>query len=102
MLPYLLEELDFLGTVFSGFINSHFGFVYIISGMIMIFPARYLFNFASKINFFIKTKNERAMEIALRNNKSFWKFHGILLIISLAFIPLSFIITIIAVVGSVM
>lgn len=57
-------------------------------GIIYIFPAKYLYNFGSKMNFFVKTKNEQAMETALKNNKSYWKFNGILVIISLAAFPI--------------
>jgi hypothetical protein len=92
------SNLEFLATSF----NSAFGFVYIMSGVIYIFPARFLYNFAAKINLFINMKNERAMEIALANNKSYWKFYGICVIISLAFIPLAIIISIVAAVGSVL
>jgi hypothetical protein len=99
-LPVLGEEFDVTESVFSALINSAFGFFYLAYGAVSFFPAMFLYRFASKINLFIKTKNERAMENALQNNKSFWKFYGVLAIILLAIIPLMFILSIVvAVVG---
>ncbi len=99
--PFINEELNFSNTIFASFASSAaFGFIYIVSGIIYIFPAKYLYTFASKIKVFIETKNEQAMEIALRNNKSFWKFYGIYVIISIAIVPVISIISIVIAVGS--
>ncbi len=99
LLPVLQNEFinsSFLARSFS----SLLGVVYLVIGIIYIFPAKYLYGFASKINLFLKTKDERAMELALANNTSFWKFNGILVIVSLAFVPLMFIFSIVAAVGA--
>ncbi len=93
LFPIVSQVLDFVSAGLAA-VSSVFGFIYLAMGIVAIFPARYLYNFASKIRLFIETKNERAMEIALRNNKSFWKFNGIVAIISLASIPVIFIISI--------
>lgn len=94
MIPIFRNGINFPATFFAGLINSFWGFFYIAYGVIWIFPSKYLYNFAAKIKLFLEMKDERVMESALRNNKSFWKFHGILIIISLAFIPLMFVISI--------
>ncbi len=86
--PFFTQELDSTIAGLSGLVTSTFGISYIVMGIIYIFPAKYLYNFGSKMNFFVKTKNEQAMETALKNNKSYWKFNGILVIISLAAFPI--------------
>jgi hypothetical protein len=100
MLPFLIDESDLSDFFFGEMLNVSLAITYIISGIFLIFPAIFLYKFASKIKSFLKTKNVRDMEIAFRNNKSFWKFHGILLIICLAFIPLMFFVSIFITIGS--
>jgi hypothetical protein len=95
LFPIFGEELDLTETFLSGIINSAFGFFYLAYGVVSIFPAKFLYSFASKIKLFIKTKNESDMESALRNNKSFWKFYGIMAIVVLAFFPIIFIVSIV-------
>ncbi len=68
------------------------GFFIIITGIVIIVPLRFLYNFGSKMNSYVQTNNASSLELAFKNNKSFWKFCGILMIISLAFIPVSLII----------
>lgn len=95
----ILNQLSSFSFLLRSF-NAALGVVYLAMGIIYIFPAKYLYGFSSKINLFLKTKDEHAMEHALANNASFWKFNGILVIISLAFVPLMFIFSIIAAVGT--
>lgn len=105
LLPFIRNAISYeYAFVNSSFLlrsmNAALGVVYLAMGIIYIFPAKYLYGFSSKINLFLKTKDEHAMEHALANNASFWKFNGILVIISLAFVPLMFIFSIIAAVGT--
>jgi magnesium-transporting ATPase (P-type) len=97
------EDFDISEIFFSGVVNSTLGVLYLVMGIVLLFPAKYLSTFAAKIKLFVQTKQEQDMEIALSNNKSFWKFYGIWIIVSLALIPVIFIVAIVlAVVGSVM
>ncbi|GHV64052.1 hypothetical protein AGMMS49587_15630 [Spirochaetia bacterium] len=63
------------------------GLIYVPFGVLMFFPARFIYNFGAKIRNYTISNAEGDLEEALRNNKSLWKFYGILSIISLALIP---------------
>ena len=52
------------------------------------FPARYTYRFGAKIRVYLREGREQDLELAFKNNKSLWKFLGIICIIQLAFIPL--------------
>ncbi|MDR1279046.1 MAG: hypothetical protein LBK02_09860, partial [Treponema sp.] len=59
------------------------------------FPALFTYNFGNKIRAYQQSRAEEELENAFKNNKSLWKFLGILTIISLAFIPVMIIISIV-------
>jgi hypothetical protein len=84
------------GNVFGGI----FGVYFLGAAVLLFFPSYFIYNFGSKIRTYLRTGADQDLEGALKNNKSLWKFSGILSIISLAFIPVIFIITIIAAVVS--
>lgn len=63
-----------------------------IIGTAIIFPVIFLYNFGTKMRTYVQTNNVSALELAFKNNKSFWKFCGIFTIISFALIPISLII----------
>ncbi|GMO26100.1 MAG: hypothetical protein Ta2B_06100 [Termitinemataceae bacterium] len=86
------------GTMLEGILKSFtgiIGFFYIGSAVIAFFPAKFLWTFGSKLRNFIQSNSANELELALKNNKSFWKYTGILTIVSLAIIPITFIIGII-------
>jgi len=87
-------------NLYAGLLSSSMGIVYIIIGVIMFFPARFTYSFGSKIRSFIQSNNEHDLEMALKNNKSLWKFCGILCIIYLAIIPVGIVLGIISIIGS--
>lgn len=58
------------------------GVMYFVFGVLYFFPALYLFRFASSIGLLNDGGGEKEMETALANQKSFWKFVGILTLIS--------------------
>jgi hypothetical protein len=94
-----IEGIDFflpdLGTIFGG----AFG-VYFLGGAVLLFvPSYFVYNFGSKIRTYLLTGADKDLEGALKNNKSLWKFCGILAIISLALIPVVVMISIIVVVA---
>ena len=67
------------------------GLVYIVTAGFIFIPARFLYGFGKGLrNFFISRAGED-LEKAFKNNKSFWKFNGVLAIISLALFPVALI-----------
>lgn len=66
-------------------------------GMLIIVPFRFLYNFGTKMRTYVQTGNESALELAFMNNKSFWKFCGIVTIVLLALVPISLIASLIIV-----
>jgi hypothetical protein len=58
--------------------GAAFGAVYLVSGIFMFIPARFIYKFGSKIRGYFLSHREEDLEEALKNNKSFWKFYGIL------------------------
>ena len=72
-----------------------FSIIYIPLGVLMFFPSRFIYNFGAKIRNYQFSNSDEDLELAFKNNKSVWKFYGILCIIYLAFIPLTVILTIV-------
>jgi len=67
--------------------------IYLPMGVLFFFPARFTYNFGRKIRNFRFSNSLEDLELAFKNNKSLWKFYGIICIIYLAFIPFFLIIT---------
>jgi hypothetical protein len=93
----LFEELGAIAGGLGGFI----GLLYLALGALLFLPARFTYTFGAKINSYLLGNSERELELAFRNNKSLWKFYGILCIINLAFVPLMVIGGIVAAISSV-
>ena len=74
----LPQEID-------GFPAVLMGIMYIIMSFFYLVPSIYLFRYTSAIGSFLDTMSESEMESALSNQKSFWKFIGILGIVMIAF-----------------
>ncbi|MDR2143210.1 MAG: hypothetical protein LBP29_02440 [Treponema sp.] len=72
----------------SGMISAGFGVFYLGLVALMFFPVFFIFQFGRKIKSYVHTGNEDDLEQAFKNNKSFWKFIGILSIISLGFVAI--------------
>ena len=83
--------IDDVGGALSGLV----GLIYVPMGVIYFFPARFTYKFGAKIRDYRFTNSDEDLELAFKNNKSLWKFYGILAIIALAFIPLSIILAIV-------
>ena len=60
-----------------------FTVMYLIMGILYFFPCLFLFKFSSSIGRLLEGGGAAEMEEALVNQKSFWKFIGILAIISI-------------------
>ena len=84
---------------FSGVFGAAFGgsmVVLCVASAVLIFiPSLFIYRFGEKIRGYLRTGADQDLETALRNNKSFWKFCGIVSIIGLAFVPLLIIIGIV-------
>jgi len=74
-----------------------FSLIYIAIGALFFFPSRFTYNFGAKIRNYQLSRSDEDLELALKNNKSLWKFYGILLIIYLSLIPFFIIVAIIGV-----
>jgi len=75
--------------------------VLFLGGAALIFlPSLFLYRFGDRIRNYLLTGADDDLEQAFRNNKSFWKFTGIMCIIYLAFIPVMFIGLIILAIGA--
>jgi hypothetical protein len=75
---------DASGDVFNVFMVV----LFVGAGVLLFFPSLYIFKFGEKIRSYLKTGADEELELAFRNNKSLWKFAGILGIVQLAFFPL--------------
>jgi hypothetical protein len=98
-----LDQIPGFEVAVSGFTNIFGGLlgVYFLGAAVFLFfPSYFIYNFGSKIRTYLRTGTEQDLEGALKNNKSLWKFYGILTIVSLALVPVILIITIIAAVVS--
>ena len=76
-----------MGLAFGG----SMGLFSCIGGIIMFIPSIFIYKYGEKINSFLKTGSIEDLEIAFKNNKSLWKYLGIICIIMLAFIPVAII-----------
>jgi hypothetical protein len=65
-------------------INILLGVFYMVSGVLYIAPGVFLWRFASAIQNLEAARSPQALENALRNQKSFWCYAGILTIVFLA------------------
>jgi hypothetical protein len=95
LMRVLLPGLDMNWASLEILTGSIMPLVYIIIGIVGIFPARYTYNFGARIRNFLRTNAEFELELALKNNKSLWKFYGIMAMISIALIPLVMVISLI-------
>jgi hypothetical protein len=95
----LLAVASGMENLFLGLMGSGMGIIYLAIGTILFFPALFTYNFGAKILSYTQSNNAKDLELAFKNNKSLWKFCGILCIIHIAFIPVGIIITVISVIG---
>lgn len=97
------------GMAAASFLSDDFGMfpawilalVYIPFGVLLFFPAHFTYNFGKKLRNYRFSGSIEDLEMAFKNNKSLWKFNGIIYIIYLSFIPLSIVGAIIAGVAAV-
>jgi hypothetical protein len=79
----LMADFDFDEE--TGFLA---GILYLISAIIMFFPARFMYSFGARLRNYFLSNTEKELELAFKYNKAYWKFCGITIIICLALIPI--------------
>ena len=70
------------GIAFSGIFVTIF---YLLLDLLLFFPTLYLFNFSSKMRKAQRNNDQLTLTDSFKNLKSYFKFHGILAIIIVAF-----------------
>jgi hypothetical protein len=96
----LSGELAEAGLAFVG--GAFAGLIYIGLAALGFLPARFLYRSGAGMRRFARTGSGAELEEALRCNKAFWKFVGIVLIIQLALVPVTIVLVTIVAIGSVM
>ena len=86
----------FMGTIFDSMgqqnpLGGWIGLFYAAFGLLYFFPSLYLFKYATKLKNAFATRNNEALTSAFENEKSMFKFMGILMIIMLGLYALIFI-----------
>jgi hypothetical protein len=77
----------FFGRYYSTMGLVSLGIIYIALGVLVFFPSMFAYNFGIRIRNYLRSSSEYELEQAFKNNRSLWKFMGILAIIELALLP---------------
>jgi magnesium-transporting ATPase (P-type) len=85
---------------FAGFASTFMGLIYIVAGVMAFFPARFTHRFGVKIRHYLLNGAEKDLEEAFKNNRSLWKFAGIVMIVYLALVPVGIIVAVVVAVSS--
>ncbi len=75
-----LSEIPNMPVAFmtGGFLGT----MYLLAAALYFFPSRYLYQFAEKLNLALQSEDETQLILALDKNKSFFKFVGIMTLIT--------------------
>ena len=95
-----IPGFEVLGGTFGAIFSVTMAVFSLGGGVLMFFPSLFIYRFGDRIRSYLRTGTDQELELALRNNKALWKFCGILCIISLAFIPVAMIVSVVAVIVS--
>ncbi|MDR3338208.1 MAG: hypothetical protein LBT16_13500, partial [Treponema sp.] len=52
------------------------------------FPSKFIYSFGARLRNYFLSNSVQELELAFKNNKSLWKFYGVLAGITLALIPI--------------
>ena len=77
-----------------------YSFYFLGAAVLSFFPALFTYRFGAKIKNFMQSNSISEMELALQNNKSLWKFNGILMIVSLAIVPITIVIMVVVIIAA--
>jgi len=93
------EDDNVLGGVFGGLIGGLFlGGFYFVMAFFYIYPALKLWKFSSRVDDLMEAPSESILVIALNEQRSFWKYVGVLMIIGIA-INIAVVVSMIAFMG---
>jgi hypothetical protein len=84
VIMFVMVGLILIGSVFMLLIPAggiFLALIYVAMGVLYLFPAYFLHQYASAIRSLERGGGDVAMEDALRSQKSFWRFVGILTLI---------------------
>lgn len=70
---------------------TYAGILYIVCGVVTIFPCVFLNKFSSKVQESFKASSQESLDNAFSNLKAMFKFYGIVTIVFLVFFALAFI-----------
>jgi hypothetical protein len=73
------------------------GISYLVSSLVMFFPAHFMYSFGSRTRDYFLSGAEEEIAFAFKYNKSYWKYCGVITIIILALIPIGISVAIYAV-----
>lgn len=80
---FLMVGAGFLGEEFQGAIGVGMGVGYLLFALLYIMPSLYLWRYASSIQTLLSSRQAADLDEALKQQKSFWRFLGILTVIML-------------------
>lgn len=74
----LMVGAGFMGEEFQGAIGVGMGVAYLLFAVLYIMPSVYLWRYASSIQTLLSSRRTADLDEALKQQKSFWRFLGIL------------------------
>lgn len=87
---------SFMGEQFSGAMGVGLGVAYLLFALFYIYPSVCLWRYANSIQALLSTRRTVDLETALGQQKSFWRFVGILMAFILVIYALIFVVAIVA------
>lgn len=92
--------LFILGLGRLGNLPAGFGLVYIVLGVVYVFPSLHLLRYGSAIARLVRDPRMERLGIALGHQRSFWKLVGIMTAVILALYPIGIVVAVVAVVAT--
>jgi hypothetical protein len=74
----MMVGAGFLGEEFQGALGVGLGVFYLVFALLYIMPSLYLWRYASSIQTLLSSRRTADLDEALKQQKSFWRFIGIL------------------------
>ena len=103
LLPFGINMIDdgseFLSDLIGPFSLIGYSMYSIGAGLLLFIPSLFTYRFGKKIRSYFLSNSEAELELAFKNNKSLWKFYGLLTIIMSASLPILIIIGVIVAVA---
>jgi len=84
---YQFGNVDFANIFGIAIFGASMAVLSFGGAVIIFFPSLFLYRFGNKIRAYLRSGTDGDLEAALKNNKSLWKFYGILCIVYLSLLP---------------